>query len=175
VPAPQRFQVRVGDQVHEVRIEAGPPTRVFVDEIEHEVLEGPGGRALVREPGQTRQFSIVLDEDARPTQATLRGHRYDLEVQTAQEAALAAALLEGSEAAGSGRLEAPMPGRVVKVLIAEGEEVERGAPAVIVEAMKMENELHAPISGTVKSVAVGEGAVVESGALLCVIEAHEEA
>ncbi|MEM6962785.1 MAG: biotin/lipoyl-containing protein [Myxococcota bacterium] len=63
-------------------------------------------------------------------------------------------------------LRAPMPGRVVKVLVAEGEEVVEGQPLVVVEAMKMENELRAQSGGKIARVSVSEGQSVEGGALL---------
>nr|WP_276572691.1 MULTISPECIES: biotin/lipoyl-containing protein [Nannocystis] len=59
-----------------------------------------------------------------------------------------------------------MPGRVVRVLVSAGQSVERGAPLVIVEAMKMENELLAAVAGTVKAVHVGEGVAVDAGQAL---------
>lgn len=59
-----------------------------------------------------------------------------------------------------------MPGRVVRVLVAEGEQVKKGQPIVVVEAMKMENELKAPHDGAVRRVLVKEGALVESKAVL---------
>jgi biotin carboxyl carrier protein len=65
---------------------------------------------------------------------------------------------------------APMPGRVVKVLVAPGESVAARQPLVVVEAMKMENELRAPGPGTVREVRVTDGAPVESGAVLVVFE-----
>jgi biotin carboxyl carrier protein len=65
---------------------------------------------------------------------------------------------------------APMPGRVVKVLVAAGDVVAVRQPLVVVEAMKMENELRASIPGTVREVRVADGDPVESGAVLVVIE-----
>jgi biotin carboxyl carrier protein len=62
-----------------------------------------------------------------------------------------------------------MPGRVVRVLAAEGAGVEAGQGLVVVEAMKMENELCSPRTGRVEQVAVREGQAVEAGALLVVI------
>jgi pyruvate carboxylase subunit B len=59
-----------------------------------------------------------------------------------------------------------MPGRVVRVLVAEGAEVEAGQPLLVLEAMKMENEVRAPVAGSVAAVAVVAGAAVESGARL---------
>jgi biotin carboxyl carrier protein len=71
---------------------------------------------------------------------------------------------------GEQRIVAPMPGRIVRVLVARGDAVELRQPVVVIEAMKMENELRAPKAGTVKDVAVEAGAPVEAGRLLVVIE-----
>ena len=65
---------------------------------------------------------------------------------------------------------APMPGRVVRVLVAPGDEVAARQPVVVVEAMKMENELRSPKAGRVKDVPVTEGTSVEAGRVLVVIE-----
>ena len=63
-----------------------------------------------------------------------------------------------------------MPGRVVKVLVTAGQAVEARQPLVIVEAMKMENELRAPRAGTVASVLVADGMPVEAGTVLVVVQ-----
>jgi biotin carboxyl carrier protein len=76
----------------------------------------------------------------------------------------------GSGAHGEQRVVAPMPGRVVRVLVAPGDEVERRQAVVVVEAMKMENELRSPKAGRVKDVAVTPGTSVEAGRVLVVIE-----
>jgi biotin carboxyl carrier protein len=68
------------------------------------------------------------------------------------------------------RIKAPMPGKVVRVLVGAGEMVAAGAGLVVVEAMKMENELRAPRAGRVLETAVREGQPVETGALLVVLE-----
>jgi biotin carboxyl carrier protein len=73
-------------------------------------------------------------------------------------------------ARGPARLTAPMPGRVVRVLAEEGREVGPGEGLVVIEAMKMENELKAPRKGRVHEVAVREGQAVEAGALLVVVD-----
>lgn len=65
---------------------------------------------------------------------------------------------------------APMPGRVVRVLVANGDQVDVRQPVVVVEAMKMENELRAPRAGHVKEIAVAPGTSVEAGRVLAVIE-----
>jgi len=70
---------------------------------------------------------------------------------------------------GPTRLTAPMPGRVVRVLAEKGRNVEPGDGLVVIEAMKMENELKAPRKGRVDEVAVREGQAVEAGALLLIV------
>lgn len=76
----------------------------------------------------------------------------------------------GSGGGGPQRLVAPMPGRVVRVLVKPGDEVAAKQALVVVEAMKMENELSSARPGRVKEVAVAEGASVEAGRLLVVVE-----
>ena len=72
--------------------------------------------------------------------------------------------------AGEQPILAPMPGRVVRLLVGPGDEVAVRQPVVVVEAMKMENELRAPKAGRVKDVAVTSGMSVEAGRVLVVIE-----
>lgn len=78
----------------------------------------------------------------------------------------------GAQAAAQGvqRVLAPMPGKVLRVLVKPGDEVRARQPLVVVEAMKMENELTSPKAGRVKDVAVKEGLSVEAGRLLVVVE-----
>jgi len=76
----------------------------------------------------------------------------------------------GGVAHGEQRITAPMPGRVVRVLVAPGETVEARQPVVVVEAMKMENELRSPKDGVVREVAVAPGTSVEAGRVLVIID-----
>jgi biotin carboxyl carrier protein len=75
------------------------------------------------------------------------------------------ALRTGSASSG-GAVKTQMPGRVVRVLVAEGDVVEKGTPLVVVEAMKMENEIKSPREGTISRIAVSEGEIVEARAVL---------
>ena len=63
-----------------------------------------------------------------------------------------------------------MPGRIVRLLVARGDEVAARQPIVVVEAMKMENELRSPKTGRVKEIAVAAGESVDAGRVLAVIE-----
>jgi biotin carboxyl carrier protein len=66
-----------------------------------------------------------------------------------------------------------MPGKVVKILVEVGQQVEMDEGLVVIEAMKMENELRSPIQGVVTKITVQEGGAVETGTLLVIIEPPE--
>lgn len=71
---------------------------------------------------------------------------------------------------GPRKLTAPMPGKVVRILLAQGAEVEAGAGVVVVEAMKMQNEVKSPKKGTIQKIVVAEGAAVSAGDVLAIVE-----
>ena len=99
-----------------------------------------------------------------------RVHLGDVVVDAVINGRRAAGDASGDAAGGASRLVAPMPGKVVRVLVAPGDQVEARQPLVVVEAMKMENELAAPRAGTVTEVPVTEGMSVEAGRLLAALE-----
>lgn len=71
---------------------------------------------------------------------------------------------------GPRKLTAPMPGKVVRILLAQGSAVEAGAGILVVEAMKMQNEVKSPKKGTIQKILVTEGAAVNSGDVLAIVE-----
>ena len=71
---------------------------------------------------------------------------------------------------GPKKLIAPMPGKIVRVLATEGSEVEAGAGVLMVEAMKMQNEIKSPKKGRIQRILVGEGAAVNAGDVLAIVE-----
>lgn len=174
--AGQGFHIRIGDRAHQVRIDSvtDGAARVLVDGRALEVRPGPGGALLVRDLGEGAGHAhtlVTLDGQAWPEAAHVRGHSVSLEVKTAQEAARESALAAAGGGSGAAaQVKAPMPGRVVRVLVREGDPVDRGAPVIIVEAMKMENELAAAAAGSIKRLLVAEGDRVEAGQLLCELE-----
>ena len=106
----------------------------------------------------------------------VNGTVYEVEIEEmtgAPAAAPAAAPVAAAPAAPAGageRVAAPMPGNILSVNVAAGDTVKKGQVLMILEAMKMENEIMAPCDGKVTAVAVTKGAAVESGALLCTIQ-----
>ena len=110
--------------------------------------------------------------EARPAgngryQLTIDGYRF--EVEALDERARAIRAMAGTAtgaAAGPPVLKAPMPGLIVRVHVAPGDVVAAGQALVVMEAMKMENELRAPAAGTVRAVKATPGTAVEKGAVL---------
>ena len=76
----------------------------------------------------------------------------------------------GADDKGPKKLLAPMPGKVVRVLISEKEAVEAGQSVLVVEAMKMQNEIKSPKKGTVQSIVAAEGSNVNAGDVLAIVE-----
>lgn len=75
-----------------------------------------------------------------------------------------------AEEHGPRKLTAPMPGKIVRILVSEGSQVEAGSGILVVEAMKMQNEVKSPKKGTVQRISVKEGAAVNAGDVLAIVE-----
>jgi biotin carboxyl carrier protein len=111
-----------------------------------------------------KQYRCVLDGDA----VMISGKRYEFALEDPRS-------LRGRGGAGEGAsgprsVKAPMPGRVVRVLVNEGDEVEAMQGVVIIEAMKMQNELKVPKAGRISRVAVVVDSTVDAGQVLIVVE-----
>jgi biotin carboxyl carrier protein len=115
-----------------------------------------------------RQREMKVDRDGEHWVVTLRGRklRVLLEDPRAWQGSGA-----GKAGSGMARVVSPMPGKVVRVLVAPGDVVAAGQGLVVVEAMKMQNELKSPIAGVVKQVQATEGATVNGNQVLAVVEA----
>jgi len=157
----------VGGVVRQVRVtREGARLVVDVDGRRH-VLD-----AAATEPGR---WSLLFDERRESHEVLVRNGQPGAWLVHVDGATVPVRLLDprrrygtpaGGSDAGVVRIVAPMPGKIVKVLVESGAVVAARQPLVIVEAMKMENELRAPRPGTVTDVLVSEGALVEAGAPL---------
>ena len=107
----------------------------------------------------------------------VNGTAYEVEIEemtgapAAAPMAAAPAATPAPAASGAGEsITSPMPGNILAVNVAAGDMVKKGQVLMVLEAMKMENEIMAPHDGKVTAVAVTKGAAVESGTLLCTIQ-----
>jgi biotin carboxyl carrier protein len=156
----RRYFVRHGERLVSVDVDAIEPGRFRAS------ISGGATRELsVLHAGASTTLVVegrVLELHSDTHGATLARPRTHVTVSTRAPAARD----EGAASAGGSLLRAPMPGRVLKVLVTEGQTVTAGMGVLVVEAMKMENELLAPRAGTVKRVLVSAGASVERDAAL---------
>jgi biotin carboxyl carrier protein len=170
-----RFEVVAGGRVHTVHVEPDGPTRVRVriDGGDAIVIDaatvGPPNAATT---WSLRDVATGLVSTAAVTlgpggdgEAVVAGHA--VPVALANRRRRARAILGAGN--GDQRVLAPMPGKVVKLLVAAGDRVEARQGLIVVEAMKMENELTVPRAGTVSKIEVAEGTSVEAGRLLIVV------
>jgi len=132
---------------------------------------------LVSTTGETQQNSEGLVE--KSTVVEVNGKRFDVKVwvppvggtaQTAQKTRSASRGASQSAGAASGTITAPMQGTVIKVLVTEGQNVAQGDAVLVLEAMKMENQIQADKAGTVSKINCKAGDTVGSGDVLLVIE-----
>lgn len=110
-------------------------------------------------------YEVKLEED----QALVGGIAYELQVEGLEQESTSRRAAE-SVMAGAGSVVAIMPGKVIRLLVTEGDQVAEGDVVCILEAMKMENELKAPAAGTVTAVHARPGQDVEMGTVLAEIE-----
>jgi biotin carboxyl carrier protein len=119
--------------------------------------------------------SLLIDGRSHEAAFELRAGGYAVALRTGivfvglAEPSLASAP-SPKDAGGAARVTAPMPGKLVRVLVEVGQAVEAAQGLVVMEAMKMENELRSPKAGRVREVHVREGQAVEGGALLVVVD-----
>lgn len=116
-----------------------------------------------------QSFAIDFEEKGDELTVFLRGHKTRFDVVDERRARLRAATA-GFTIEGKQHITAPMPGKIVKVFVKVGDAVVEGQSLIVVEAMKMENELKSPIAGTVTAVHTQENATVENGAQLITVE-----
>ncbi|HVZ75334.1 MAG TPA: biotin/lipoyl-containing protein [Polyangia bacterium] len=171
----RRFSVKIGakEYVVELGTDDDGASRVVVDGVQVDVdlsLVEPGAW-LLRKHGEQTLARVDAMGAGKVGVSIKRGGAdvvfVEAQVAEARSAAVAALVKATRASAASGPLtvKSPMPGRIVKVLVKPGARVAAGAPVVVVEAMKMENELRAPRAGVVGSVDLRavEGASVEAG------------
>lgn len=115
-----------------------------------------------------RSFQVDIHSDGDHYGVMIEGEQYEFELYDERKALLKVSA--GLATEGAQEIRTSMPGMIVKVLVNEGDEVLEGDGLVIVEAMKMENEMKSPKDGVVRKISVGEGDAVEAGSLLVIVE-----
>jgi len=167
-----KLHATISDYQTDVRIK-DDGSRVFADingrSYELEVQESAAGRYLVIADGLVFNCRVEgRPESGKQVDVVVGTAQYSVALTDPKRLRSAAGLVgHGDDVA---RIVAPMPGKVVRVLVAIGDQVSAGAGIVVVEAMKMQNEMKTPKAGKVTAVSAELGATVNAGEVLAVIE-----
>jgi len=169
-----KYQVRMGDRSFDVEIDGVAPDYALS-------IDGRAIRIDAQRLGVESLLSVLLNNDsylAHVVPTDERHGQFDVSIagkvarlQVLDPLSVLAEQLHVEKANDSYVLVAPMPGLVVDVFVAPGDRVDVGTPLVVVEAMKMQNELVSEVAGTVREVRATAAQPVDSGALLVAIEA----
>jgi biotin carboxyl carrier protein len=166
-----RYVVQLNDEPKAVLIE---PDGVGYEaqSTEHAELSDIEGSPVRMVKIGTHVYRVVVQKRQGRGRYTLwvDGYRFDAEALDERTRAIRDLSAASAGPSGPAPILAPMPGLIVRVNVKAGDKVEAGQGVVVMEAMKMENELRATAPGTVKSVEVSTGTAVEKGALLVVLE-----
>jgi biotin carboxyl carrier protein len=165
------FVAKLGEQTYTVEIEETGKGlyRVSVDGNEFFVDGKKTGRTNYSLIVENRSFEIEVDNAEDEYRVLVDGRNYHVNLVDERRVRVGG-VQSDLQLQGRQRVSVPMPGKVIEVLVSEGDSVEKGQGLVIVEAMKMENEVRSPITGEVKEIKVKPGDAVEGGAVLIVIE-----
>jgi propionyl-CoA carboxylase alpha chain len=167
-----KYLVLLDGQTLEVEVDG---ERVIVEgTAHHATLTAIPGTPLRQLLLDGRPLTLPVEALGRGRWAlTPGGERWEMEVLDERTRHIRTLAGGGERRRAAGVLKAPMPGLVVRVQVQPGQRVEAGAPLVVLEAMKMENELKASASATVKDVLVVSGEAVEKGQVLVVFEGEK--
>lgn len=160
------MQAAIGNEKHEVEIRRdGEKVRARVDDREYDL-----------EASEVEPNVFLLKHDNRIYQiyvapngfANIGNHQ--LEITLTDPKRLRGAAAATANADGVSEIKTAMPGKLVRVLVEAGAAIKQGEPVLVVEAMKMQNEMKSPKDGTVKEIRFAEGATVNAGDVLAIIE-----
>ena len=127
-------------------------------ETDFESVSGQQVYSLIID-GKSYESYVYETEDG--LQVLMRGRSFNVKVEDEREKRLRAAAGSGVTEGGEFSMKAPMPGLVVSILVADGDAVEKGQVLIILESMKMQNELKSPKAGTIHRIRIKQGETVE--------------
>ncbi len=158
-----KYQVDVEGRQFEVEIKGDT---VWVDgaSTPATILTNANGAMVLRLNNRTVSIAFVPNEEGWV--ASRSGDLAHVTVETERDRLLRKFTAAGGSSKASGAIKAPMPGLVLRMLVHEGEKVQKGQGLLVLEAMKMENEIKSPVGGVVGPFGVEPGQAVEKGTLL---------
>lgn len=161
-----KLQAELNNEKHEIEItRKGEKVLARVDEREYE-LEASEVEAdvfLLKNNHQIYEIYVAPNGIVN-----VKNHQFEVKITDPKR--LRGSASAGASADGAAEIKTAMPGKLVRVLTETGAEIKLGEPVLVVEAMKMQNEMKSPKDGIVKEIRFAEGATVNAGDVLAVIE-----
>jgi biotin carboxyl carrier protein len=165
-----KFEIEIGGKLRTLELEPGDSPQQYHATMDGEPIEfearflRPGVLSLILDD---RSYRVVLEEDANDPAVYIVGRRFPYRLDDPRS--LKARRAHAGSADGPRPIKASMPGRVVRVLAQPGDVVEVHQGIVVIEAMKMQNEIKSPKAGTVSELRVAPGDTVAAGEVLAII------
>lgn len=167
-----KFQAKIDGENHDVEIHRKADTvtaKVGKREYVLEVSQPePNVYSLRSGSARTEAFVSPVAGPGGKSRVIVDGHEFEVELTDPKR--LRGSGRDAEHGDGKAEIRTAMPGKVVRILVEKGAAIEKGDGVLVVEAMKMQNELKSPKAGTVKEIRVEEGSTVSAGDILAVIE-----
>lgn len=165
-----QLEATIGESVFDVSLDREQSTAVINDEeIPFQLVSSNNEQILFRVGNKLHKISNI-QLNGPQVECTVDGRWITATLKNEQELLLERLGFKTNAEQSVGSVQAPMPGKILELLIEEGTEVELGDPVIILEAMKMENELKAPCAGTISDITVSVGTNVEKNQPLLEID-----
>jgi len=165
-----KYTTIINENIFEIEISGDGKLTINGEERDTDFLSLGG--SLYSFISNNQSYEVAVEDESGKYEVLINGRLY--EGQVLDEQALFMLNRKGGLNLDSGEVNSPMPGLIVEVLVAVGDEVEAGDTVVILESMKMQNELKAPRAGKVQSVSIENGQTVDKGEFLVNIEGDDE-
>jgi biotin carboxyl carrier protein len=167
-----KLQAEIDGEIREVEINHdGEKLTVHVDDREYELEASepePGVFLIKNGPRINEAFVERPSTSSEPTHVTVGRSAFDIKLIDPKR--LRGSAVDDAHAAGIAEIKTAMPGKIVRILVSAGDNVAKGDGILVVEAMKMQNELRSPKDGVVKELRAAEGSTVDAGQVLAIIE-----
>lgn len=166
-----KFETSIGDTATVLNIEPDDnELSINGSSKNYSFYKQSNGRRLLRIGNKLYKIDNV-EFEKHTVRFTINGQWCSVDVRNEQDLLMDEMGFKTAADIGEGQLKAPMPGKILEIMVEEGDEVKLGDPVAILEAMKMENELKAPVSGVITSITAATNDSLEKNALILEIEA----
>ena len=178
----QSFSVNIDEERHRATLEEGEHSidwrQIASLAADAKGITAEGGRysLLIGDESYdifARRITKAEEKQSQTYEILFAGHRFEVKIED-ERTRLLSGMAKSSSVANEATVNAPMPGLVVGIPLEQGATVTAGQTVVVLEAMKMENDLASPIAGVVKDVRVTRGQTVDQGEVLVVVSASED-